>query len=87
MHDCEVSNTYYACSKMKRLSGPSERWLQELEEARGELLRIMILEGMIAAVFPWGTIALPAELESRLRELVGKNIGILRLDGYHIREA
>lgn len=77
----------YPCYEAKSLSGPSERWLQELEEARGELLRIMILEGMIAAVFPWGTIALPAELESRLRELVGKNIGILRLDGYHIREA
>ena len=62
MRFCEVSNTYYACSEMKRLSEPSERWLQELEEARGKLLRVMILEGMIAAVFPWGTIILPAEL-------------------------
>lgn len=77
----------YPCYEAKSFLEPSERWLKELEEARGKLLRIMILEGMIAAVFPWGSIALPVELESRLRELVGKNIGILRLDGYRIREA
>jgi hypothetical protein len=82
----EVSILIYPCYEAKRLSGPSERWLREPEEARGELLRITILSGAITAVFPWGSIALPTEMESRLRELVGKNIGILRLEGYHIRE-
>jgi len=76
----------YPCYEAKSLSEPSERWLQELEEARGKLLRIMILEGMIAAAFPWGTIILPAELRETLTPLVGRDVAILRLSGYHVRD-
>jgi hypothetical protein len=59
---------------------------QELEEARGELLSVSELEGFAVAIFPWGGISLPGEFSGRLQELVGKKVGILRLEGYHIRD-
>jgi len=60
--------------------------LAELEEARGELLRILELEGCCIAIFAWGAISLPLELEERLRQFVGDRISILRFDGkFHIR--
>lgn len=81
----EVFNTDYACCEYKSISEPMPRRLADPEEARGQLLRIMVQEGMAVAFFPWGSIALPMELEARLLGLVGKKIGILRLDGYHVR--
>lgn len=61
--------------------------LQELEEARGELLRVFESEGQCIATFAWGTISLPGELLEELRSLVGKDYAILKLDGkIYIRE-
>lgn len=61
--------------------------LQELEEARGQLLRIFESEGQYIAIFAWGAVSLPGELLRELRELVGKEVCCLRLDGkYYIRE-
>jgi hypothetical protein len=84
-HDCEVSNTYYACSEVKRLSEPGPYRLQEPEEARDHLLRVFLKDGYCIAIFRFGAVALPEEMEPKLRELVGREIGILRLDGYHVR--
>ncbi|MFZ3133115.1 MAG: hypothetical protein WBH08_03805 [Methanothrix sp.] len=61
--------------------------LQELEEARDQLLRIFLKDGFCIAVFRFGAVALPEETEGQLRELIGKEVGCLRLDGrYYLRE-
>lgn len=60
--------------------------IQELEEARGGLLRVFEVEGQCVAVFEWGTVSLPAELQGELQALVGKTVAVLRLNGYHVRE-
>ena len=61
--------------------------LQEFEEAHDELLRVFLKDGFCIAVFRFGAVALPEELEPQLRELVGREIAILRLDGqYYLRE-
>ena len=60
--------------------------LQELEEAHDELLRVFLKDGFCIAVFRFGAVALPEEMEAQLRDLVGKEVRCLRLDGrYHIR--
>ncbi|HPS91980.1 MAG TPA: hypothetical protein PKV33_07480 [Methanothrix sp.] len=68
---------------------PSEgKRLSELEEARGVLLSAFCRDGSVIAGFAWGAVSFPEELESNLRELVGKEVCCLRLDGkYHLREA
>jgi len=60
--------------------------LAELEEGRGKMIQVLTREGFAVTVFSWGAISLPEEMVRQLRELVGKEIGILRLDGhYHVR--
>ncbi len=72
---------------MKRLSEPNPHFQQELEESRGILLRVYPKDGFCIAVYNFGAVALPLEMEERLRELVGKKIAILRLDDqYRVRE-
>ena len=77
----------YPCQTFKPISENAPRRQRELEESRGVLLRAYEAEGQCIAVFSWGAVSLPGELEGRLRGLVGREIGILRLDGrWHIRE-
>lgn len=67
---------------------PSDRSptrLEELEEARGELLQISEAEGQCVAAFEWGAVSLPLEIRDELAGMVGQKIAILRLDGYHCR--
>jgi hypothetical protein len=71
---------------MLNLSEQEPRWLTDLDEARGELLRVHELEGFCIAIFSWGGISIPGEFAPKLCDLVGKNVGILHLDGYHIRD-
>ena len=60
--------------------------MRELEEAKGELLRIFEAEGHTVAAFEWGAISLPLDLRDELRELVGMEIAILRLEGrFYVR--
>ena len=62
------------------------RRLPELHEARGKLLSVFCREGFAVGSFSWGAVAFPAELEPELREMVGKECAVLRLDGrYHCR--
>ncbi len=61
--------------------------LTDCEEAKGELLRIFEAEGHTVAAFEWGAISLPLELRDELEPLVGRTVAVLRLDGYHVREA
>ncbi len=68
--------------------GSEPRRLQELEEAHDKLLRVFLKNGFCIAIFRFGAVALPEEMEPKLREMVGKEVCCLRLDGrYHIREA
>ena len=81
-----VSIMNYDCFEYK--SSQETRRLSELEEGRGKLLRVLILEGFAVAVFPWGAISLPVEMREQLEPLVGKEVCCLRLDGkFHVREA
>lgn len=67
--------------------GSEPRRLPECSEARGQLLRVFEAEGQCIAIFSWGGVSFPGEIIESLREHVGREIGILRLDGkYHIRE-
>lgn len=78
-------NMIYDCCEFKSM--PLEpRPLPELGEGRGELLRVHELDGFCIAIFSWGGISLPGEFAARLRGLVGRKVGILHLDGYHIRD-
>jgi hypothetical protein len=77
---------FYDCNTFKPISEDAPRRQRELEEARGQLIRVHEAEGQCIAVFPWGAVSLPGELEEMLAKHVGREIGILRLDGYHIRE-
>jgi hypothetical protein len=62
--------------------------LPELHEARGKLLLVFCRNGYAIAGFSWGAVAVAAEIEHKLKELVGKEICCLRLDGkYYVREA
>jgi hypothetical protein len=61
------------------------RRLQEFEEGRGLLIHVLEEPGYVVAHFEWGALALPGELAPQLRELIGKRVGVLRLDGYRIK--
>lgn len=59
--------------------------LQELEEARDQLLRTFLKDGFCIAIFRFGAVALPEEMEPKLAGMVGHEVAILRLGGYHVR--
>ena len=59
--------------------------LQELAEARGQLLRVFAKDGFCIAAFAWGCCSFPEEMEPQLREMGGHEIAVLRLGKYHLR--
>lgn len=66
--------------------GSEARPLPELHEARGQLLSVFRRNGFAVVSFAWGCCAVAEELEPKLRELVGKEVACLRLDGkYYCR--
>mgnify|MGYP007012348520 CR=1 FL=1 len=80
-----MSLIFYDCIEYKSYDDTHHR-LQELEEARGQLLRVFEAEGQAVATFAWGTVSFPGEMIDVLREMVGKMVCVLRLDGkYHLR--
>jgi hypothetical protein len=80
-----VSDMNNAAHEFKSCLEPEPRRLMDPEEAWGQLLRVHEKEGFVLAFFEWGVIILPDELKERLRELEGKHVAILRLDGYYLR--
>ena len=64
----------------------SPRRLREFEEEQHTLLGVRCEDGQCIAKFPNGEFALPLDLRAELAPLVGREIAILRLDGYHVRE-
>jgi hypothetical protein len=76
---------HYDCIEFKGFYEPP-RQLKELEELCHTLLSVWCEDGQCIANFPNGEFIFPEEMRDELRELVGKEIGILRLDGrYHVR--
>lgn len=69
------------------MSEPEPRRLPDGYEARDLLTDILVKDGLCIAVFKFGPVALPPELEPKLREYVGRPCAILRLGCYHVREA
>ena len=66
----------------------SPRRLAELEEQRHILLGVRCEDGQCIANFPNGEFIFPEEMRDGLRELVGREIAILRLDNkIYVREA
>lgn len=59
--------------------------IPELGEVLGQLYGIEEIDGDCLALIGKIPTALPAELMPKLKSLVGRRIGILRLDGYHVR--
>lgn len=80
-----MSLIFYDCIEYKSYDDTPHR-IAELEEAHDLLLRVLLKGDFCIAVFRFGAVALPEELEPQLRELVGKEVCCLRLDGkYHLR--
>jgi len=76
---------HYDCISYKSFH-ESPRRLGELEELRYVLLGVRCEDGQCIANFPNREFIFPEEMRDGLRELVGREIGILRLDGrYHVR--
>jgi hypothetical protein len=61
------------------------RRLSELGVVLGDLRSIEHTEIGLIAVIGKISVSLPEELAGQLQALVGKRIGIIRLDGYHVR--
>jgi hypothetical protein len=60
--------------------------MNELDEVVGELHSIEEMEDRCLLVLIGQiSVLLPLELASRLKEFQGKRIGILKLNGYHVR--
>jgi len=57
----------------------------ELEEVLGELHSIEVTNVGPIALIGEISVLLPEELVEQLKDLIGRKIGILRLDGYHVR--
>ena len=82
-YDCITFKPFY-----KNNHNAEAHRLADYEEARDLLLRVFLKDGFCIAIFRFGAVALPEEMEPKLREMVGKEIGILRLDDkYHVRTA
>ena len=81
----------YACMEFKPFyknnrDAEAPHRLQELEEARDRLLRTFLKDGFCIAIFRFGAVALPEEMEPKLAGMVGHEVACLRLDGkYHLR--
>ena len=78
-----------SCDRLKfksSLPGLEPSRLPDGSEARDLLVDILVEDGLCIAVFKFGPVAQPPELGPRLREYVGRETAILRLDGkYHCR--
>lgn len=59
--------------------------MSELDEVLGILNAIEEFEGGIVALIGKIPVYLPSELTVKLQGLMGRRVGVLRLEGYHVR--
>ena len=57
----------------------------ELEEVVGDLYSIEVTDLGLIAVIGKISVWLPEDLEEKLNGWIGRRVGVLRLDGYHLR--
>ena len=61
--------------------------LAEQHEVRSTLRSVFCCDGFAVAGFSWGAVSFLEAGESRLRDMIGREVASLRLDGtFHIRE-
>ncbi len=78
---------FYSCSEAKSVSDAEPRRLADCSEARDILLQVFAKDGFCIAVLKFGAVALPEDLEPKLREMIGHEIACLRLAGkYYCRD-
>ena len=59
--------------------------MRELDEVLGPLNSLEEDNGWLLALIGKIPVLLPMELQDRLQSLLGKRIGVLRLNGYRVR--
>jgi hypothetical protein len=59
--------------------------MSELEEVLGPLHAIEEIEGGIVASIGRINVYLPQELAEKLQGLIGRRVGVIRLEGYRVR--
>ncbi len=59
--------------------------MTELDEVLGPLYSIEEIEGGIVALIGRIHVYLPPELSEKLQGLIGRRVGVLRLEGYRVR--
>jgi hypothetical protein len=59
--------------------------MKELDEVLGDLHQVEETDGGCLALIGKILVLLPPEMAGKLQGLIGKRIGVLRLDGYHLR--
>lgn len=65
---------------------PAEAYhMKDPDEVRGDLLRLEKTEGGCMALIGKICVFLPSEMAEKLQGLIGRRIGILRLDGYRVK--
>lgn len=82
--DCQRASPFPAL-KCEPLMLDEAHRLSELEEVLGDLHRVEKTDGGCLALIGRILVLLPPEMAEKLQALVGKRIGVLRLDGYRLR--
>lgn len=59
--------------------------MSELDEVLGPLYTIEEFDGGIVALIGKIPVYLPSELSEKLQGLIGRRMGVLRLEGYRVR--
>jgi hypothetical protein len=77
------------CSYTNKFALNQRDWnpyrMRELDEVRGDLVHVEEAEGGIIILIDKIPILLPAEMAGKLQGLIGRRLGLLRLEGYHVR--
>jgi hypothetical protein len=60
--------------------------MKNLDEVLGDLHHVQEAEDGCLALIGKITVLLPSEMAGKLQGMIGKPVGILRLDGYRVRE-
>jgi hypothetical protein len=59
--------------------------MRELDEVLGDLQDVREMDGGCLALIGKILVILPLELAGKLDGMIGRRVGVLRLDGYHVR--
>ncbi len=71
--------------ELAAIKNQETHYLSELEEVLGQLHSVETSECGLIAVIGKIRVRLPKKLSRQLKGLIGRRIGILRLEGYHLR--